>query len=807
MFLANLRYGFRILLRNPAFGIAALTVIALGIGATTAVFTVVRAVLLQPLPYQDPDRLVVIRADGPGFTRAPALTAEEFFALRARTDIFEGVATVNQSEGNLTRSDDMEAVSAASVSDNFLSMLGVAPVLGRQVSAREDIGGEGFVRGVNLSYELWQRRWSGDPGLVGRHIEINNRDMVVIGIMPRALCVYLGSGTNLAPQIDIWFPGAPDVGRARAVPAIARLRNGISIASAQAAVDAFMTEFAGAHRASYPNGAMRLSLIGLDEDVERDVKPALLALSGAVAFVLLVACANLANLLLARATARTRELAVRAAIGASRGQLVIQLAVEGAALASLGVVGGLLVAQWAIDGLMWLAPASLPRRDLIAVDAPIALFAVALTFGCAMIVGLFSAWYATRSNMSGMMRGDSAATPVARSTRGALVSSQLALSLVLLAGAALLGRAFINLRAVRLGFDETRALTMTVQLPSARFDTPAKRLAFFTAAAEAARAVPGVRGAGVGTPLPLAGVHNVQRVSAGADDPLLTASMLIALPGYLEALRVPLRAGRSFTASDNQRNDSTVIPVIIDEQLAASLWGPGRVDEVVGRRVLLGAPPAVRQTAEVIGVAVQIQLRDLRTGPSPQIWLPYTARAFTGMTVVARTDRDPSAVAAAVERAIEQLGPGRPVSNVRPLAAYVAAASADARFAVFVVGMFAALALVLTTVGVYGVAAYATERRRREIAVRLALGADGRRIVSLIVREGLAWTICGVAVGLGAALGLTRYLEAMLFQVNPMDAATLAGVAVMLATTAIAATALPAVRAIRIDPMLALRSE
>ncbi len=809
MLLANIRYAIRLLLRSPGFAVAALTVIALGIGVTTSVFTVVRAVLLTPLPYPDPARLVSVRANDPALARPGPLTMAEFAALRDRTDLFRAVATANASEGNLTAANDMESVSAASVSDELMPTLGVSTFAGRPVSNAEDTAA-GRVTGVNISYELWQRRWRGDPTLVGRTVEINNRPMTIVGILPADLRLYLGSAAGLPTQIDVWFPGAPDTGpRNRAVPTIARLNDAVPLSAAQSALNEWMAGFAAERPSDYPTGPVSLSLTPLNDDVAHDVRPALLALAGAVGFVLLVACANLGNLILARTLARRRELSLRAAIGATRGQLVIQLVVEAATLASLGVVGGLLVTQWAIDGLRWLAPASLPRRELIAVDLPVALFAIAVSFSCALVAGLLAAWSATRRDASNALRGDPDALPSARSTRAALVSSQIALSLVLLVGAGLLTRAFINLRNVPLGFDPEGVVSMQIQLPLSRstattteqlFDTTEKRLAFLTAAASTAREVAGVRDAGIGFPLPLERFQLWQQVAARIDGPAQTVSTLIALPGYLETLRVPLRSGRLFNETDQRRD----MPAIVDEELATAFFGS---TEVTGRRVYLRAANGTNREAEVIGVAGSIRQMNLRAAPSPQIWLPYSMRAFAGVSLVFRTDGDPVRVAAAVEEAIEGLAPGRPISRVRPLSDYVDAAVADTRFAIFVIGAFAVLAMVLTGVGVYGIAAYSTERRRREIAVRMALGANAGRVVSLVLREATALTICGVAGGIATSLAVTRYLETLLFQVDSRDASTFVVVVLVIVAVALTATLIPAIRAVTVDPMRALRAD
>ena len=798
--LGDVRFALRVLARNPSYAAAALAVVALGIGMTTAVFSVVRAVLLQPLPYHDVDRLVTFRADAPTVAHAPALTAEEYIALGERTDLFEGIGTLNESRISITGVDDMENVPAASISDNLLDLFGTAPAIGRQVNRRDDIGNP-YMRAVNVSYELWQRRWHGDPSLVGRHIEVNNIDVVVAGIMPRGFRIYMGPGTNISERIDIWAPGAPDLGTARAVPAVARLKPGVTVAAAQRAIDTFMPPFMAAHASSYRLGPVKLTLTRLDEDVVRDVKPALVALSGAVGFVLLIACANLTNLLLARACARTRELAVRRSIGASRARLVAQLTTESVVLWVIGAAIGLLVAQWAIDGLLQVAPAALPRREQIGIDAGVAAFAIAVSLVSSLLFGLVPALQATKEDLTGMLKQDPSSSRGAAATRGLLVAAQLALSLVLLVGAGLMVRAFVSLRQVPVGFDPSHVMTMSAELDR-RMSAPEQRLAFFDSVADAVRAVPGVTQAGLGLPIPLSTSRLTQRYARDENAPEQIATGLIALPGFLETLKVDVRAGRSFVASDNAPGRSVVL---IDERLASSLW-PGQ--PAVGQRLLLGAATARREWAEVVGVVAHVQLHDLRgSDQRPQIWSTYGARPFYSLSVAARTAGDPRAVAGSIKQAIERLGPKRPVIDVQPLDDYVADASADTRFALFVLAVFALTAIVLTGIGVYGVVAYATARRTREIAVRRALGANAGGIVALVLREGAVWTAAGIAAGVAGALGLSRYLSTLLFNVGTHDPLTFAAVTLLLAIVALVATALPAIRAVGVDPMLALRSE
>jgi putative ABC transport system permease protein len=487
----DLRFACRLLVRNRAFALAALTVMALGIGSTTAVFSVVRGVLLRPLSYPHADRLVVLRADSSRGRQQTLLTPQEYFALRARPDIFQDLASYHGVDGNLTGVDDMEVLSAASVTENFFDVLGVRPVAGRTLTIKDDFGPR-FVSGVMISYELWQRRWRGDRGIVGRHVEFNNIDTTVVGVLPRGFSLPFGPGAPIQRHVDLWFPNqvTNDVPTIPIVPAIGRLREGVTIAQGQRALDQLSRQLVAAHPADYRTGPVRLTMASLADDSIRDVKPALLAVTGAVAFVLLVACANLTNLLLTRACARTRELAVRTAVGASRAQLVRQLTIESLVLAVLGGAFGVLVATWTVRALMIFAPLSMPNRDNVTVDFSLVVFAGALSLVSALVFGLLPAWQVTRTDLAASLKSDPASQ--SKVTRGLLVAGQLALSLVLLVGAGLMARTFVALTRAPLGYQPDRILTLRAQLAFRKFPTRDAMLAFYQRAIEAVKELPGV---------------------------------------------------------------------------------------------------------------------------------------------------------------------------------------------------------------------------------------------------------------------------------------------------------------------------
>jgi putative ABC transport system permease protein len=796
----DLRFGLRLLRRHPTFACAAIGVMALGIGAATAVFSVLHGVLITPLPYRDPGRVVLFRADLPDIAHAPALTSLEFAALRDRTDLFESVAAAVPADGSLTAADIMLPVNAAAVSENFLETLGVQPVLGRSV-ARGDTGAR---RAIDISYEVWQRQFHGNPALVGGTIEVNGSPALVAGVLPRGFKAWLGVGAALSPQTDLlYFRGAGyDDDPFRGNVVIARLRRGVAIETARAAADTIARQLVADHPERYRTGPVRLSLAPIDAEVVSEVRPALVAAAGAVLLVLIVACANLTNLLLARASARTREIAVRMSIGARRRDIVRQLLTEGLVVGAAGAAAGWGLAHWGVDALVALAPAALPRREAIVLDGGVALFAMAAAFSCAIVVSLVPAWQLTRSDVVRGAKGDPA--HAGGTTRGVLVAAQLAFSLMLLVGAGLMGRAFVNMRSVPLGFDPHQTASMYISLAGQPWnagtleEARVRRRGFYERLVDDVHDLPGVQRVGVGFPVPLTGIAMSQRVSPGPDARERETDGFIAFAGYLEALGVRLVAGRSFTRADHSQP-----LVIVDERLAQELW-PG--ESPIGRRLLVLHSVSPPQWTTVVGVVTHVQTRSLREAGPPQVWMTYAVRAYAQLNLVVRS-ADPIEAVSRIAPVVQRHGAGRPVRDVGSLDGHVADASADTRFALFVLGVLAALAVILAVIGVYGVVSYAMARRTREIAVRLALGASPRRLVAGALGDGAIWTLIGVAGGLAGAGVLARSLESLLFRVEPHDALTFAAVAALLALVTVAASAIPAFRAAHADPMLALRSE
>lgn len=748
----DVKYGLRTLRRQPIFSASAVAVLILGVGATTAVFSILRGVLIQPLPYRQPGRLMLLRSQLSGGNSTPLLTSQEFRSLEAHTEIFESIAAAVAAEGSLTAADGaVSTTNAIAVSENFFDTLGVAPLLGRSVE-NDDAG-----QSVDISHDAWQRYFSSDAAIVGRQIQINGRSMNVVGVLPPDFRVYLGADVTISPQVDVIYLRGHgyDADPFRGNIVIARVRRGLDLAAARAAIDAAALALVGDHPSSYPTGPVRLALAPIGDEVVSRARPSILAAAGAVALVLLIACTNLANLLLARASGRTREIGIRVAIGARGRDITQQLLTEGLLLGAIGAVGGLLVAHWSVATLLALAPAALPRREAIVVDSQLAISAMMVALACAAIVSLAPAWQATRSPLHHSLTKNPAR---AGWTRGTLVAAQLSLSVILLIGAGLLMRAFVSLRSVPLGFDSYQSVTAQISLNDRRFssgtidEARARRQAFYDELIGQLNQKPGVRASGVGFPIPLSGTTMSQRVSLAETQPARDLDAFVALSGYPEALGVALIAGRYFTRLDNDRP-----MVMIDERAARELWPS---TQAVGQRLLIVKSVGQPLWAEVIGVVSHVQNRSPRDQGPPQLWMTYGVRSPAQLSVVVRTGDHVNA-AEYITDSVQRLGAGGPARNVRQLDDYVSNASADTRFALFVLGVLAVLALALAGIGIHGIAAYAVAKRRSEIALRLALGATQLRLVWLVVSDTAKWSLVGVLVGIVGSAALTRYLESL----------------------------------------------
>ncbi len=797
--LRDVRYGARALWRSPGYAAVVILTLTLGIGLSAAIFSVVHAVLWRSLPYPDVDRLVVVEADTRELPSAYS-SSGAVFDVRAESRSIVSIAQAEGRDTSVAIGATMERVAGARVTDDLLPLLGATPMaLGRSLDAAQDAH-DYVIKGVVISHELWQRLFAGDPGVIGRRLTVNNFDAAVVGVLRQDFRAVLPAGTHVEERVDVWMTRtyAPTL-LYRGLMLIGRIPHGATVAGAQAEVDALTARFAAGHPSAYPHG-LRVMVRPLGDAVTRDVEPALLTLAAAVGFVLLIACVNVANLLLARAKTREHELAVRRALGATRLRLIRQLVVENGVAAILGGAGGLLLARLGVGIVAWLRPVHLPRQAEIGVDAVVVLWTAGLTVIAGLLFGVIPAVAFTRGAGDRPLHASRAGALMLRSRRlhRGLVFAEVALSIVLLVGAGLMLRTFVNLLHAPIGFESAHVVTARISLDLNTYSTVERRSRFYQDAVARVRELPGVDGAAVGGPLPLAAVQSTQRLRR-SDDPHPTPSLGMqqsVMPGYFGVMGIPLRTGRDISDDDISHRRRVVV---VDERLAMQLWQ----GDAVGRSLSLGES---KQPLEVIGVAGAIRARAIRDADTPTLYVPSHVYEIE-QTIVVRTTAPTAMAGAAIKRAVEALGPGRPVFDIRSMDDVVAASIDDARFVMLVLTGFAVASLALAGVGLHGTLAYLTSQRTREFGVRLALGASRGGILGLVVREGGLLAGAGTAVGLAVAAAMARALRGLLYGVTPLDGPTVVVVSVLVVTVAVVAVGGPAWRAARIDPTTALRAD
>ncbi len=799
----DLRFGARMLLKHPGFSLIAVLTLALGIGANTAIFSVANTVLLRPLPFKDPERLALLRLDWRGVQGRPRIAAAEVLDFRQQTRLFEGFDVITASSLSLT-GDEMEKVPSATIGEGLLPLLGVRPVLGRNFSEKQEGG-----QVVMIGYELWQRRYGGDPQIVGRKIEVNNFSATVLGVMPQGFKLHLGPGTNLPEQIDLYYPGAfndNNLGTGRgdhSLTTVARLKPGVTFAQAQSEIDSIAANLAREYPQVYDGGNVRFHLMPLHQDLVQKAKPTILALLGAVGFVLLIACANVANLILARADARTKELAIRRALGASRSRIIRQFVAENLLLSLSGGAGGLLAAMWCMTALFHIWPANLPRRESIGVDTTVLAATLLISLGIGLGLGLILAWQMTRADVNAGLKESGRQSSRGRNwVSNGLVVAQVALSLALLLGAGLMIRTFVKLNRLDWGFDPNQLLTLQVNLRPRDFREQQSRWQFYQQALAMVRALPGVEAVSGVSPLPLTSSAALEQYAV--DETAATTfpiSSHTILPDYFSAMGIRVLAGRAFTPLDMEQQ----LPLtVIDANLARRLWTG---ENPIGKKLLRRPRTPEQQWVEVIGVVEHTKASGFREDGQPQIYIPYSNTGLFDLSVVVRAKTEPYALGLAVKKEIERLGTKRPVHSIRTMNEYVAQQLSETRFALTLIGLLAALALALCVVGLYSVISYTVSQRTHEIGIRVALGAQRGDVLKLIIKQGLKLTLLGIGIGLTSALALTRLLNNLLFNVSATDPLTFAGIAVLLLLVASPACWLPARRATQVDPLVALRSE
>jgi putative ABC transport system permease protein len=807
--LQDLRYGLRMLRTSPGFTAVAIVALALGIGANTAIFSVVNAALIRPLPYQDSDRLVVIwEHNRPRNRPRNVISPANFLDWRDQSTLCSQMAAFIDIRLNLTGLDAPEELPAQVATVNLFSLLGASAALGRTFAPNEGIDGQNNV--VILSHGLWQRRFGGDPQVIGRTVKLNNNDLTIIGVMPAGFRLFIKHLSLTGKAAEAWVPAAwgdsARVRSGRAWQALARLKPGVSFEQAQAE----MNTIASRLEEQYPdfNKGWGVNVVPLREQFTGEISTALLVLMGAVGFVLLIACANVANLLLARAATRQKEIAIRTALGAGRGRVIRQLLTESLILASLGGACGLLLAVWGADALLALSPPHLLPLDSVRLDLRVLSFTFGVSLATGVLFGLIPALAASRLNLNDTLKEggrETASGAHHARARHLFVVAEMALSLVLLIGAGLMIRSVLRLQAVNPGFDAESMLTVRLLLPGAKYREDHQRTAFFKQLLERVRALPGVQAASAVDASPFGTLGSATSfIIAGRPTPaagqMPTTDVRVVDPEFFRVLGIALKAGRTFT--EREATEVTHV-VVINETMARQYFAD---QNPIGQRI------TIRMTdepvpSEIIGVVGDAKYVGLDVEPRAMAYWPHPELARNAMTLVVRAERNPLSLAPAVKREVQSMDKDQPISDVQTIEQMLANSMARARFTTLLLGLFAAVAMMLAAVGIYGVMSYAVTQRTHEIGIRLALGARSSDVMRLVVGQGMKLAAAGVVIGLGASLGLTRLLAGLLFGVSATDPVTFGVITVLLVGVALVACYVPARRAMKVDPMVALRYE
>ncbi len=807
--LQDLRFAIRSFAKSPGFTLTALLTIALGIGANTAIFSVVNGVLLRPMPFGEPDRVVLVGHNYTGsFSLQTGVSGAGYKFYTEQNRVFEHTAGFTPWQANLSTGDEPERLAGQLATADYFATLGIAPIVGRSFSPDEEQPGNDKV--VILSEGLWARSFGRDHGIVGKSIIVNGEAHTVVGVVPN------GFQFGVDP-IMIWKPlaftpdqVAPQCWTCEFMGMLARLKQGTTIQAASADLDR-IAQLVRENTVSSTDSSWGLYTKRASEQVVGSVRPALLVLMGAVGFVLLIACANLANLLLARATARQREIAIRTAMGAGRRRLARQLLTESLLLATVGGGFGLFLAYLAVKALVSSNPINLPRIEAVGIDGRVLLVTVLATLTLGILFGLAPAIHAGKAAVHGMLKEGTRATHVGGSLRATLVVSEIALALMLLIGSGLMLKSFRKWVAVDPGFDPERVLTFGVSLPQAKYNSTQLQIGFFDRLRVELAGLPGVQQVGANVALPMTNNNwtrsfNVEGFTPPPKQNGPWGDFRIVTPGYFEAMGIPLIKGRTF--NDTDVADGRAV-AIVDEVLAKKYW-PG--DDPIGKRVGYGRTSDGKpQWFDVIGEVGHVMQNSPKDDEHTQLYRPFAQSPQNAMGFAVKTRGDPDAMTAAVRHLVLSLDPQQPIFMVNPMTARVSGSSSQPRFLSLLLSLFAAVAATLAAVGIYGVMSYTVAQQTREIGIRMALGAEMGTVRRLVLNRGLVMAGLGVAVGIGGALLLGRVLAtqlfAILFQTKALDATVFGVVAAGLVAIAVAATWIPARRATRVDPMIALRSE
>jgi predicted permease len=807
--LQDVRYGARVLAKHRAFTAVAVLTLALGIGANTAIFSVVNELLLHPLPYPDSDRLVMVwEKTSQGMPQNPT-SRNNFRAWRERSNAFAGMAAFSDQRLSLTGGGEPEEVPVQFATPELFRVLGVEPVLGRGMTQDDALPGSPDV--AVLSHGFWQRRLGSDPKVIGRPIRLNGMPYTVIGVLPKGFEWHLQKKSSTGRPAEIWtILPMPTEGQAaqfgRFLSVVARLKPGASLDAAKAEMKAIAARLE-IEDPEHDKGST-VEVLPLREQFVGNVRPALMILLGAVGFVLLIACANVANLLLSRAAAREKEIVLRMALGARRIRVVRQLLTESLLLAVLGSLLGLAFAWWGLRALVAISPRDLVNLHGVGLDLPVLALTLIASLATGLLFGLAPALEATRLNLSDALKegGKGAAGQDARSQRlrGALVIAEVALALVLLAGAGLLVKSFVRLQEIDTGFDAENVLTLVMRLPDGKYTEDRQIVDFFREATERIRTLPGVRDAGAVNFLPLYGGpgsatdFTVEGRPEAPPGQAPGTSVRVADPGYFGAMGIPLLRGRNFT--DVEAREARHV-VLISAAMARQHF-PG--ENPIGKRIFVEMFEKPVAT-EIIGVVGDVRYDSLVDEAQPAVYFPHPELTYSFMTLVIRTDGDPADMAPAVRRELRAIDPDQPVSDVRTMTQVMSDTVGRPRFNTLLLGLFAAMATLLAAVGIFGVMNYSVTLRTREIGLRMALGAPQSQVLKLILKQGLVLTLIGIAVGLIGALTLTRVLSGLLFGVGSTDPATFTAIVLLLTFVSMIACYIPARRATRVDPLIALK--